>query len=69
MRGGKRAGSGRKKKPSHLKRELSTIRLPLLMIEQIKSKGEISYIIENQLKKNDFSELPDDYDLGGQNNQ
>ena len=69
MRGGKRAGSGRKKKPSHLKRELLTIRLPLWMIEQIKSKGEISYIIENQLKKNDFPELPDDYDLGGQNSQ
>ncbi len=69
MRGGKRAGSGRKKKPLHLKRELLTIRLPLLMIEQIKSKGEISCIIENQLGKNDFLEFPDDYDLGGQNSQ
>ncbi|WDN87959.1 hypothetical protein BuS5_00927 [Desulfosarcina sp. BuS5] len=28
MRGGKRAGAGRKKKPDHLKRELVTIRLP-----------------------------------------
>ena len=33
MRGGKRAGAGRKKKPAHLKRELLTIRLPQWMIE------------------------------------
>ena len=64
MRGGKRTGSGRKKKPEHLKRELLTIRLPKWMIEQIKSKGEIGYVIEYQLGKNDFLVLPDDYDIG-----
>lgn len=64
MRGGKRVGAGRKKKPEHLKRELLTIRLPKWMIEQIKSKGEIGYIIEDQLSKNDFLDLPDDYDIG-----
>jgi len=64
MRGGKRAGAGRKKKPEHLKRELLTIRLPKWMIEQIKSKGEIGYVIEYQLGKNDFLDLPDDYDIG-----
>ena len=64
MRGGKRTGSGRKKKPEHLKRELLTIRLPKWMIEQIKSKGEIGYVIEYQLEQNDFLDLPDDYDIG-----
>ena len=64
MRDGKRAGSGRKKKSSHLKRELLTIRLPHWMIRQIKNKGEIGYIIEDQLGKNDFLEFPDDYDIG-----
>ena len=64
MRGGKRAGAGRKKKPDHLKRNLVTIRLPKWMIEQIKSKGEINYVIEDQLGRNDFLELPDDYDIG-----
>ena len=64
MRGGKRIRSGRKKKPEHLKRELLTIRLPKWMIEQIKSKGEIGYVIEYQLGKNDFLVLPDDYDIG-----
>ncbi len=64
MRGGKRAGAGRKKKPEHLKREILTIRLPKWMIEQIKSKGEIGYMIEYQLGKNDFLDLPDDYDIG-----
>jgi len=64
MRGGKRTGSGRKKKPEHLKRELLTIRLPKWMIEQIKSKGEIGYVIEFQLGKNGFLVLPDDYDIG-----
>ena len=44
MRGGKRAGAGRKKKPDHLRRDLVTIRLPKWMIEQIKSKGEINYV-------------------------
>ena len=64
MRGVKRIGSGRKKKPEHLKRELLTIRLPKWMIEQIKSKGEIGYVIEYQLGKNGFLVLPDDYDIG-----
>jgi hypothetical protein len=33
------------------------------MIEQIKSKGEIGYMIEYQLGKNDFLDLSDDYDI------
>jgi len=61
MRGGQRKGSGRQKKPAHLKRELVTIRLPKWMIEQIKQKGEIGYIVENQLAKMDFLNVPDDY--------
>jgi hypothetical protein len=64
MRGGKRTGAGRKKKPDHLRRELLTIRLPQWMISQLKSKGEIGYVIEWQLAKNDFLDLPDDYDIG-----
>jgi len=64
VRGGKRPGAGRKKKPEHLKRELLTIRLPKWMIEQIKNKGEIGYIIESQLGKNDFLDAPEDYDIG-----
>ena len=54
MRGVKRTGAGRKRKPEYLKRELLTIRLPKWMIEQIKSKGEIGYVIEYQLGQNDF---------------
>ena len=61
MQGGKRTGSGRKKKPAHLKRELVTIRLPQWMIEQIKQKGEMGYMIENQLAKMDFLSVPSDY--------
>lgn len=38
MRGGKRTGAGRKKKPDHLRRELLTIRLPQWMISQLKDK-------------------------------
>ena len=64
MCGGKRTGAGRKKKPEHLKRELLTIRLPKWMIAQIRIKGEIGYIIEDQLGKYDFLDLPDDYDIG-----
>ncbi len=64
MRGGRRAGAGRKKKPDHLKRKLVTIRLPQWMISQIKRKGEIGYLIENQLAKKDFLNLPDDYEIG-----
>jgi len=63
MRGGKRTGAGRKKKPDHLRRELLTIRLPKWMILQLKTRGEIAYLIEEQLAKNDFLDLPDDYDL------
>ncbi len=64
MRGGKRAGAGRKKKPDHLRRELVTIRLPQWMISQLKNNGEIGYLIENQLAKQDFLNLPDDYEIG-----
>ena len=64
MRGGKRVGAGRKKKPDHLRRELVTIRLPQWMILQIKRKGEIGYIIENKLAKKDFLILPADYEIG-----
>ncbi len=64
MRGGRRDGSDRKKKPDHLRRELVTIRLPQWMISQIKSKGEIGYLIEYQLSKKDFLDLPDDNEIG-----
>ena len=64
MRGGRRIGAGRKKKPEHLKRNLITIRLPQWMISQLKTNGEIGYMIEYQLTKADFLELPDDYDIG-----
>ena len=63
MRGGKRAGAGRKKKPGHLRRELLTIRLPRWMISQLKNKCEIGYLIEDQLAKIDFLDIPDDYDI------
>jgi hypothetical protein len=63
MRGGKRTGAGRKRKPDHLRRELLTIRLPQWMISQLKNKGEIGYLIEGRLAKRDFLDLPDDYDL------
>ena len=59
-----RAGAGRKKKPDHLRRELVTIRLPQWMISQLKNKGEIGYLIEYQLAKKDFLDLPDDYEIG-----
>jgi hypothetical protein len=63
MRGGKRTGAGRKKKPDHLRRELVTIRLPQWMISQLKKRGEIGYLIEIQLAKKGFLDLPDDYDV------
>ena len=63
MRGGKRAGAGRKKKPDHLRREPVTIRLPQWMIAQLKKKGEIGYLIEKLLAKQDILNLPDDYDI------
>jgi len=62
MRGGKRTGSGRKKKPVHLKRNPVTIRLPQFMILRLKRDGEIGYLIEEQLAKK-FRELPEDYDI------
>jgi hypothetical protein len=58
MQGGKRIGSGRKKKADHLRRELVTIRLPKWMILQIKKYGEIGYLIELQLLKADYIEEP-----------
>lgn len=64
MRGGRREGAGRKKKPDHLKRELVTIRLPQWMISQLKSKGEIGYLIESQLAKIEFLTVPVDYKIG-----
>ena len=63
MRGGRRTGAGRKKKPEHLRRELLTIRLPRWMISQLKRKGEIGYLIEIQLAKKGYLDLPDDYDV------
>ena len=63
MRGGKRTGAGRKKKPDHLRRDLVTIRLPQWMILQIKKEGAIGFVIEEQMIKNDFLDLPEDYDL------
>jgi hypothetical protein len=63
MRGGRRTGAGRKKKPDHLRRELVTIRLPQWMITQLKNKGEIGYLIEDQLAKKDFLDVPDDYEI------
>jgi len=62
MRGGKRIGSGRKKKPVHLKRNPVTIRLPQWMILRLIRDGEIGYLIEEQLAKS-FGELPEDYDI------
>ena len=62
MRGGKRVGAGRKKKPDHLRRNLITIRLPQWMISQIKNKGEICCVIEDQLANKKFLDVPDDYD-------
>ena len=63
MRGGKRVGAGRRKKPEHLRRELVTIRLPKWMILQLKKNGEIGYLIEDQLAKGGLLNLPDDYDI------
>ncbi|MBW2709494.1 MAG: hypothetical protein J7K96_01345 [Desulfobacteraceae bacterium] len=63
MRGGKRVGAGRRKKPEHLRRELLTIRLPKWMILQLKKNGEIGYLIEDQLAKGGLLNLPDDYDI------
>jgi len=61
MRGGKRIGAGRKKKPSHLRRELLTIRLSQWMMSQLKNKGELGIVIDNNLASGDFLDLPTDY--------
>ncbi len=63
MRGGKRVGAGRKKKPEHLRREVVSIRLPQWMILQLKNKGEIGYLIESELARHDLLKLPDDYEI------
>jgi len=34
------------------------------MISQLKDNGEIGYLIENQLAKQGFLNLPDDYEIG-----
>ena len=61
MRGGKRAGASRKKRSGHLKRELLTIRLPQWMISQLKAKGGIGYVLELQLSKDGFLDIPKDH--------
>ena len=63
MRGGRRKGAGRKKKPDHLRREVVTIRLPQWMILQLKNNGEIGYLIEDLLSKSGFLDIPDDYSI------
>jgi hypothetical protein len=63
MRGGKRTGAGRKKKPDHLRREVVAIRLPKWMIDQLKDEGSISYVVESRLLKDGFLNPPADYDL------
>lgn len=52
------------KKSNHLRRKLVIIRLPKWMVSQIKNKGEIGYLIEYQLAKKDFLDLPDDHEIG-----
>ena len=61
MHGGKRIGSGRKKKAEYLRRHLVTIRLPKWMILQLKNEGEIGCVIEYQLLKAEFINQPKDY--------
>jgi len=63
MRGGRRTGAGRPKKPDHLRREVVPIRLPRWMIDQLKNEGSLSYIVESSLLKNELLKPPDDYDL------
>lgn len=64
MQGGRRAGAGRKKRPDHLRRNIVTIRLPQWMILQLKSKGQIGYLIECHLAEKGLLDLPDDYVIG-----
>jgi hypothetical protein len=63
MKGGKRPGAGRKRKPDHLRREVVAIRLPRWMIEQLKDQGEIGYVLESRLLKDEDLKPPADYDL------
>jgi hypothetical protein len=63
MRGGKRTGAGRKKKPDHLRREVLAIRLPRWMIDQLKEKGSVNYILKEHLVKNQFLKPPADYNF------
>ena len=58
MHGGKRKGSGRKRMADSLRREIISIRLPKWMILQLKTKGEIGYVIECQLLKANFINKP-----------
>ena len=63
MRGGKRTGAGRKKKPDHLRREVVALRLPRWMIDQLKDIGSVDYVLESELLKTGILKPPDDYDL------
>jgi hypothetical protein len=60
--GGKRRGSGRKKKPEHLKRTPVTIRLPNWMITELKKNGQLGYVIEEHLAKKYFKHQLEDYE-------
>ena len=64
MKGGKRSGAGRKKRPNHLRREIVTIRLPQWLITQLKEKGEMGYLIEGFLVNTNHFDLPKDYKKG-----
>ena len=52
----------RSKKETRSFEKLLTIRLPRWMISQLKNKCEIGYLIEDQLAKIDFLDIPD-YDI------
>ena len=59
-RGGYR-GTPKPKLPPHLKRVRMNVRIQRWMIDQLKAKGEIGYILEEILKNAGFkySNLPD----------
>ena len=63
MRGGRRTGAGRKKKPAHLRREVIAVRLPQWMITQLKGMGSVNYVLEEHLVKSGLLKPPADYDL------
>jgi hypothetical protein len=65
MRGGKRTGAGRKKKPDHLRREVLAIRLPGWMIDGLKNEGSVDYLLEEMILKSGLLRPPDDYDING----